>query len=121
MRVRTIVNKTPQRVALSRGLRQNQPDAEKLLWSRLRNRQLAGSKFRRQHAIGPYVVDFVDLEARLVIELDGGQHNEGVALKKDTTRTAWLESEGYRVIRFWNNDVFANLEGVLEEIRRALG
>ena len=115
------MNKTPQRVALSRDLRKRQTNAERALWASLRNRQLEGARFRRQHPIGPYIVDFVDLEAKLVVELDGGQHNEDLVSKKDEARTAWLESEGYRVLRFWNNDVQSNLEGVLEEIRCALG
>lgn len=113
------MNKTPQRVALSRTLRKNQTEAERSLWARLRNRQLDGAKFRRQHPIGQYVVDFVDLEAKLVVEFDGGQHNEEAISEKDEARTAWLESEGYQVIRFWNTDVLTNLEGVLEEIRAA--
>ena len=114
------MNKTPQRVAFSRGLRKSQTNAERALWASLRNRQLEGARFRRQHPIGPYIVDFVDLEAKLVVELDGGQHNEDRVTEKDEARTAWLESEGYRVLRFWNNDVLANLEGVLEKISDAL-
>lgn len=86
-----------------------------MLWSRLRNRQL-GQKFIRQFPIGPYIVDFACRSARLVIELDGGQHNETV----DAPRTAIIEAHGYRVIRFWNNDVAENLEGVVEIIVRAL-
>ena len=114
------MNKTPQRVALSRDLRKRQTNAERALWASLRNRQLEGDRFRRQHPIGPYIVDFVDLEAKLVVELDGGQHNEDRVTEKDEARTAWLESEGYQVLRFWNNDVLANLEGVLEKISDAL-
>ena len=114
------MNKTQRRIALSRNLRKNQTEAEKALWSRLRSRQLDGAKFRRQHPIGRYIVDFVDLEKKLVIELDGGQHNEESELQKDNIRTAWLNSEGYRVLRLWNNDVLTNVEGAMEEIRGAL-
>jgi len=91
------------RVQLARGLRSNPTDAEQRLWNRLRQRQLAGARFRRQQPIGPYVVDFVCQELRLVIEVDGGQHVENAAA--DDERTHWLEREGYRVVRFWNHDV----------------
>ncbi len=95
-------------------LRTNSTDAEKRLWQALRNRQLAGYKFRRQFSIPPYIADFVCLEQRLVIELDGGQHAD--AITYDATRTVFLEQQGFRVLRFWNNDVLGNAEGVLEEI-----
>ena len=84
----------------------------------MRDRGLAGAKFRRQTPIGPYVVDFVCFDARLVIEIDGGQHANNN--QQDERRTAWLQSEGYRVIRFWNNDVIENLAGVLHAIESAL-
>lgn len=100
----------------ARNLRKKQTDAEKLLWKHLRARQLEGLKFRRQHTIGRYVVDFVCLEKTLVIELDGGQH--AVKRKKDNDRDEWLRGEGFRVMRFWNNDVLTNIEGVLEVIRQ---
>jgi very-short-patch-repair endonuclease len=76
---------------------------------------LEGLKFRRQHPLGNYIVDFVCLEKRLVLEIDGGQH--AVELDKDRDRDKWLQAEGYRILRFWNNDVFDNLPGVLETIR----
>ena len=95
-------------------LRTNSTDAEKRLWRALRNRQLAGSKFRRQHPIPPYIVDFVCLEARLIVELDGGQHAE--ALPYDAARTTYLERLGYKVLRSWNNEVLGNTEMVLEAI-----
>ncbi len=109
-----------EQTTFSRYLRRNQTDAEEALWARLRNRQLEGARFRRQHPIGPYIVDFVNLAAKLVIELDGGQHNVSPTAERDAERTAWLNSEGYRVLRFWNNDVLSNIDGVLEVIRSAL-
>jgi len=87
---------------------------------KLRHKQLEGVKFRRQQPIGPYIVDFVSFERRLVIEIDGGQHNEEIIRGRDEERTAWLEERGYRVLRFWNNEVLMNLEGALERIREAL-
>jgi very-short-patch-repair endonuclease len=85
-------------------------DAERLLWRHLRRYQMNGHKFRRQQPIGIYIVDFVCLDQKLVIELDGGQHAEQVDY--DETRTAWLESQGFRVLRFWNNQVLAEVEAV---------
>ena len=102
----------------ARRLRSNATEAEKRLWSKLRDRQLAGHKFRRQVPIGPYVVDFFCPEQKLIIEIDGGQHAVEAAL--DEKRTDWLESEGYRVVRFWNNDVLGNTDGVLDAITRTL-
>ena len=87
------------------------------MWMLLRDRRLAHLKFRRQFPIGPYFVDLFCAAKSLIIELDGGQHNENPA---DEKRTAWLESRGYKVIRFWNNDVFKNPEGVLTTILLAL-
>lgn len=100
---------------LARALRKNQTDAEKLLWYRLRNRQLADCKFRRQQVIGPYIADFLCLEPKLIIELDGGQH--ATQQDQDELRTRFLESLGYRVLRFWNHDVVRDIESVLEAIR----
>lgn len=99
-------------------LRTNSTDAEQRLWRALRNRQLAGFKFRRQHPIPPYIVDFVCLEHRLIVELDGGQHAEAQAY--DATRTAMLERAGYKVLRFWNNDLLENTDAALEDILRTL-
>jgi len=104
------------RIDRARRLRRDQTDAEKRLWSHLRDRQLEGRKFRRQVPIGRYVVDFLCTEARLVIELDGGQHT----VERDAERTRLIESYGYFVIRFWNNDVTTNTEGVLQSIVEAL-
>jgi len=108
----------PLRHGNARVLRERSTDAEKLLWSRLRNRQLLGCKFRRQQPIGSYVVDFVCLEHRMVIELDGGQHAEQQS--QDEVRTAFLQKEGYRVLRFWNNQILGELDSVLNVIYSTL-
>jgi very-short-patch-repair endonuclease len=92
-------------------------DAERRLWSALRGRRLEGYKFRRQHPLGVYILDFACVEHRLVIEADGGQHAD---TQYDDRRSAWLESQGWRVIRFWNNDILANTAGVVEVILKAL-
>ncbi len=99
-------------------LRNNMTDTERLLWAKIRNRQIHGYKFRRQCPLGKYIVDFVCHGKKVIIELDGSQH--AVQEEYDQQRTAWLESEGYKVIRFWNNDVWQNIEGVLEVICSAL-
>jgi very-short-patch-repair endonuclease len=98
-------------------LRLSATDAERRLWAALRNRRLQGYKFRRQHPIGRFVVDFACTKHRLVIEADGGQHSENAA---DERRTAWLESQGWRVIRFWNPDILRNTEDVVTMIMHAL-
>ena len=98
----------------ARRLRRSQTDVERLLWSRLRSRHIHGVKFRRQHPAAGYIVDFCCPERHLVIELDGGQHMERRAA--DTKRTRALEQQGYRVLRFWNNEVTGNLDGVLMRI-----
>ena len=104
-------------IRIARRLRGNQTDTETVLWNRIRNRQIDGHKFARQVPIGPYICDFVCREKNLVIEVDGGQHAESVT---DAVRDAYLIAEGYRVLRFWNNDVLGNLEGVLITIQTAL-
>ena len=101
----------------ARDLRRNLTDAERALWRHLRQRQIAGLKFRRQHPIDHYILDFVCLEARLVIELDGGQHADRQG--EDQERTARLQARGYRVLRFWNTEVLENPEGVMEAILQA--
>ena len=98
-------------------LRREMTDAERKLWSVVRNRQLEGAKFRRQQPIGPFIADFVCQEHRLIVEADGGQH---AASMSDERRTAFLEEKGYRVLRFWNNDILGNLDGVAEAIAAAL-
>lgn len=99
-------------------LRRQETESEKLLWSRIRNRQIADSKFRRQWPIGEFIADFVCLEARLIVEVDGGQHANS---RHDRARSAALENLGYRVVRYWNNDVMQNIEGVLESLLKHLG
>jgi very-short-patch-repair endonuclease len=103
---------------VARMLRRDRTEAEARLWRYLRNRQMEGAKFRFQSPVGPYVPDFLCVEAKLIVELDGGQH--GVQTEKDAARTEALEAAGYQVLRFWNNDVLANTEGVLETIRIAV-
>jgi very-short-patch-repair endonuclease len=92
--------------------------AERVLWGRLRKRQNAGCLFRRQYPLGRYIVDFVCLEKRLVVEVDGGQHTEQA--EADRERTRWLEAQGYRVVRFWNTDVLDAVEAVVETIGAVL-
>jgi len=105
---------------IAKALRKRSTDTEARLWSRLRDRRFGRFKFRRQHPVGRYVVDFVCLEAKIVIEVDGGQHNESGKKMEDRKRDEWLAGEGYRVLRFWANEIFENLDGVLERIREAL-
>ena len=100
----------------ARELRSNQTDGEAKLWRRLRDRQVFGAKFRRQHPIGPYIVDFCCPTLRLIVELDGGQHAEHTMA--DESRTRFLESRGYRVLRFWNNQVMTQSDAVLVEISK---
>lgn len=102
----------------ARKLRTNMTPWERQLWHHLREKQIDGHRFRRQHLLGSYIVDFVCLEAKLVVELDGGHHAEQIAA--DRTRQQWLEQEGFRVMRFWNNEVSSNMEGVVAVIRKAL-
>ncbi|WP_299393931.1 endonuclease domain-containing protein [Pelagibius sp.] len=107
----------------ARRLRRNETEAERRLWAALRNRQLAGHKFRRQVPLGRFVVDFACYDEKLVVELDGGQHSGGQHVdhqEKDAARTKWLEARGFRVLRFWNHEVLENLEGVLAKIAEAL-
>ena len=103
---------------MARDLRHDMTDAERLLWYFLRARRFAGCKFRRQHPIGPFIADFACVERRLIIEADGGQHADPAS---DAVRTRWLEAEGWRVARFWNDDIMLRTENVLQEIRKAIG
>lgn len=93
------------KVQNARALRQSATTAEQLLWRHLRNRQLVGAKFRRQHPLGSYILDFVCLEHGLVVEVDGGQHADLQAQGYDQQRTVWLQQQGLRVLRFWNHEV----------------
>ena len=102
----------------ARTLRKNLTDTECYLWSRLRRQQINGYKFRRQFPLGIYIADFVCLEARLIVEVDGGQHAEQTS--KDALRDKWLVSQGFRVLRFWNNDVLRETDTVVEVIVQAL-
>jgi very-short-patch-repair endonuclease len=102
----------------ARKLRTEATDAERALWARLRRRQILGYKFRRQQPLGQYIVDFVCLEKRLIVEVDGSQHNEQQSY--DAARTGWLESQGYRVLRFWNNEVLSEMASVIEAITQQL-
>jgi acyl-CoA thioester hydrolase len=102
----------------AKALRVRSTDAERLLWSKVQNRTLVGAKFRRQVPFPPYIVDFCCFEAKLIVELDGGQHADQV--EYDAARTARLEKDGFSVVRFWNNDVLANLTGVLESLMTEL-
>ncbi|KAA9019166.1 MULTISPECIES: endonuclease domain-containing protein [Sphingobium] len=97
-------------------LRQHATDVEQKFWAALRNRQLDGFKFRRQATIGPFIVDFLCVERRLIIELDGGQHNED----RDLARSTLLLAKGYRLLRIWNHDAIENFDGAIEAIRLAL-
>lgn len=104
--------------ARARELRKNPTQAESVLWKHLRYRQLDGHKFRRQVPIGPYIADFMSLENRLIIEVDGGHHPDRAAY--DSERTTWLQSQGFCVLRFWNNQVLQDIESVKEAILKAL-
>jgi very-short-patch-repair endonuclease len=90
-------------------------EAERRIWMRLRAHRFLGMPFRRQAPIGPYIVDFVSFDARLIVEIDGGQHASTHA-KRDQKRDAWLREQGFTVRRYWNNDIFSNLDGVLQDI-----
>src|SRR5712692_4450395 len=115
-RVRGQVHERPRKYA--RDLRQSQTDAERKLWWRLRDRRLTEFKFRRQHPIGPFIADFCCTEAKLVVEIDGGQHT--LQRRTDALRTDFLEAQGYRVLRFWDNEILTNIDGVLQRIALAL-
>ena len=104
----------------ARTLRKAMSDAERKLWFALRAKQLGGARFRRQHPIGRYIADFVCLERRLVVEVDGGQHTEKDQTIRDLRRDSWLETEGYRVLRVPTIDVYSNITGVLDTIWGAL-
>ncbi len=108
---------TPETLARAKTLRRNLTEAEQLRWSQLRAGRLSGFKFRRQQPIGPFIADFVCQEAKLIVEADGSQHVES---QNDARRDAFLNAKGYRVLRFWNNDIHTNMAGVKEAILVAL-
>jgi very-short-patch-repair endonuclease len=105
----------------ARRMRAAATDAEAHLWKHLRRHPMMGSHFRRQVVVGPYIADLACMAARLIVEIDGSQHGEQANAARDEARTTWFESEGYRVVRFWNNDIFTNIDGVLSETHAALG
>jgi very-short-patch-repair endonuclease len=107
-------------ISKAKVLRLNETEPEQILWSWLRKKQLGGYKFRRQEPIGKYIVDFVCFDKRLIIEVDGGQHNEPRIIENDEKRTEWFESQGFKMLRFWNNEVKENIEGVMIKIADAL-
>ncbi len=111
-------SRTAEMTRRARRLRVDMTDAEQKLWRALRRNQIGGLNFRRQHPVGPYTLDFYCPPLRLAIEVDGGQHGEDPAQRKDRHRSDWLASKGIVVIRFWNNDVLGNISGVVSEIRR---
>lgn len=101
---------------IARGLRKRMTDAERELWKTLRGKKLEGLKFRRQQPIGPFIVDFVCFEKKLVVEADGSQHYEGEQMQKDIERDHWLSNQGFHVLRFSNNEILWSTEGVILEI-----
>lgn len=103
---------------IAKTLRKNLTDSERKLWKYLRAKRFGGLKFRRQEPIGNYIVDFVCYEKRLVIEVDGGQHAQ--EKYEDAVRDGWLREQGFKVLRFWDNEVLANIRGVLELIRQSV-
>jgi very-short-patch-repair endonuclease len=106
-----------QKRDLARTLRRDATDAERIMWRLLRDRQLDGTKFRRQVPIGPFIADFASIGHKLIVELDGGQHSESLS---DAHRDHYLTKCGWRIVRFWNNDVMKNREGVLESLQQAI-
>ncbi|HEV2955993.1 MAG TPA: DUF559 domain-containing protein [Xanthobacteraceae bacterium] len=112
--------KPDRRVSRARAFRRAMTDAEKKLWWHLRQLPVETTHFRRQATIGPYFADFACHQHRLIIELDGGQHNTPEKIASDEARTAFLNSQGYRVLRFWNNEVLKEIDGVMQVIYAAL-
>ena len=113
-------NLTKPKRNLARSFRQNPTNAERKLWSLLRNKKISAWRFRRQQPIGPFIVGFFCPGAKLIVELDGGQHNEAMNIERDQARTRWLAIRGYRVIRFWNFEVLKTPQAVLDAIWHAL-
>lgn len=109
-----------EKYVVARKLRKNMTNQEKKLWYYLRKRFINNCRFRRQYPIGNYVVDFICREKKLIIEIDGGQHNQDEIKEYDELRSKYLESKGFKVIRFWNNDIDTNIESVVNEISKLL-
>ena len=105
---------------LARNLRKNATIQERRLWNLLKNRQFRNLKFKRQQPVGDYIVDFICKEVKIIIEIDGGQHNEPKNIEYDKTRTEFLNSLGYKVIRFWNNEIYENIDGVLLRLNQEI-
>jgi len=103
---------------LAKGLRKRSTEAEITIWQKIRSKQLNGHKFKRQQPIGNYIVDFVCFDRKLIIEIDGGQH--AIEKEKDQQRELWLQSEGFAILRFWNTEIFENIDGVLASIMEKL-
>ena len=113
----SIIN-MPTQKENARYLRKNMTSQERKVWDVIRNRQFYGYRFLRQYVIGVYIVDFICREKKLIIEIDGGQHNEPKNLEYDKQRSLYLESKGYRIIRFWNNEIDNNLTGVYQQLQK---
>ena len=103
-------------IPLAKNLRKRATDTEQVLWQHLRAKRFTGLKFKRQQPIGPYIVDFVCFEKKIIIELDGGQHAQPEEMQSDSIRDQWFEAKGFKVLRFWDNEVLTNIRGVLEVI-----
>ena len=114
----TFLKNNPALKNRRRELRRNQTDAEKAFWAQVRNKQFFGLKFSRQYSVGPYILDFYCPKKKLAVELDGGQHNLPDGREYDAERTAYLNAHGIEVLRFWNNEVLTNIEGVVEHLAR---
>ena len=114
------MNYNKKNLEYAKQLRTNMTKEEQMLWNIVRAKRFYGYKFKRQVLIGEYIVDFLCLEKKLIIELDGGQHNEAKNIKYDEARSQYLKNNGYQVIRFWNNDIQENIEGVCEVILQNL-
>ena len=108
------------KIILARNLRKNSTIQERRLWNLLKNRQFHNLKFKRQQPIGDYIVDFICKEAKIIIEIDGAQHNESENIEYDKTRTEYLNTLGYKVIRFWNNEIYENIEGVVVRLKEEI-
>jgi len=107
---------TDKLIPLAKNLRKRTTDTEQILWRHLRAKRFGGFKFRRQQPIGTYIVDFVCFEKKIIVELDGGQHTLPAEMQNDRRREQWFGAQGYKVLRFWDNEVLANTRGVLEVI-----
>ncbi len=103
-------------IPVAKTLRKRTTNTEQLLWRHLRAKRFAGLKFRRQQSIGTYIVDFVCFEKKVIVELDGGQHSLPAEMQDDSRRDQWFEAQGYKVLRFWDNEVLTNIRGVLDVI-----